>query len=97
MEGGFEDGIDERVANHRLRIGLSCLGSLTLRGKASVAVWLKLVALPQIFRTEESWTVEQRFAGRSQCIYSCSNSGIIVITSSSVLRSTSWRQGYLDH
>ena len=28
MEGGVEDeqhGIDERVANHRLRIGLSCL------------------------------------------------------------------------
>ena len=35
--------------------------SLTLRGKASVAVWLKLVALPQIFRMEESLTVEQRY------------------------------------
>ena len=33
--------------------------SLTLRGKASVAVWLKLVAPPQIFCIEESWTMKQ--------------------------------------
>ena len=40
----------------------SLFRSLTLRGKASVAVWLKLVALPQIFRIEESWMVERRLS-----------------------------------